>query len=231
MAPLEILYRGDVASVSVQYSYLPSWLSPLIEPDYGADTARAVFRVVYDYWRTLPKEQRPRLYLFGLSLGARNSDLSADFLDIIMDPYQGALWVGPTMGQRDLAQGDRIACSRKPGLATAFSQRVALPLYYATQRTQRGQHALGADANGLFAVPLRSDRFFRGRQLVASAFLDDATKSPGRGVGNPLDTGRHVRPADLRHDDRHNDPSRRRTCRSMHISYEMRLATVLGTGG
>jgi uncharacterized membrane protein len=33
--------------------------------------------------------------LFGLSLGARNSDLSADFFDIIADPYQGALWAGP----------------------------------------------------------------------------------------------------------------------------------------
>ena len=95
MAPLEILARGDVASVSVQYSYLPSWLSLLVEPDYGADTARAVFRAVYGYWRTLPKEGRPRLYLFGLSLGARNSDLSADFFDVIADPYQGALWVGP----------------------------------------------------------------------------------------------------------------------------------------
>jgi uncharacterized membrane protein len=95
MAPLEILQRGDVASVSVQYSYLPSWLSLLIEPDYGSDTARAVFHLMYDYWRTLPKERRPRLYLFGLSLGARNSDLSADFFDVIADPYQGALWVGP----------------------------------------------------------------------------------------------------------------------------------------
>ncbi len=95
MAPLEILFRGDVASVSVQYSYLPSWLSLLVEPDTGADTARAVFRAVYGYWRTLPKERRPRLYLFGLSLGARNSDLSADLFDVIADPYQGALWVGP----------------------------------------------------------------------------------------------------------------------------------------
>ena len=95
MAPLEILHRGDVASVSVQYSYLPSWLSLLVEPDYGSDTARAVFRAVYGYWRSLPKERRPRLYLFGLSLGARNSDLSADFFDIIADPFQGALWAGP----------------------------------------------------------------------------------------------------------------------------------------
>ena len=95
MAPLEILQRGDVASVSVQYSYLPSWLSLLIEPDYGVNTARAVFQAVYDYWRALPKERRPRLYLFGLSLGARNSDLSADLFDVVADPYQGALWVGP----------------------------------------------------------------------------------------------------------------------------------------
>lgn len=98
MAPLEILHRGDVASVSVQYSYLPSWLSLLVEPDYGSNTARAVFQVVYDYWRGMPKERRPRLYLFGLSLGARNSDLSADVFDVVADPYQGALWVGPPWG-------------------------------------------------------------------------------------------------------------------------------------
>ena len=42
-----------------------------------------------------PKSGGPRLYLFGLSLGARNSDLSADLFDVIADPYQGALWVGP----------------------------------------------------------------------------------------------------------------------------------------
>jgi uncharacterized membrane protein len=112
MAPLEILHRGDVASVSVQYSYLPSWLSLLIEPDYGSDTARAVFRVVYDYWRSLPKERRPRLYLFGLSLGARNSDLSADLFDVIADPYQGALWVGPPW---DSVTWRRVTAMRRAG--------------------------------------------------------------------------------------------------------------------
>ena len=112
MAPLEILYRGDVASVSVQYSYLPSWLSLLVEPDYGADTARAVFRAVYDYWRALPRERRPRLYLFGLSLGARNSDLSADLFDVIADPYQGALWVGPPW---DSATWSRVTAMRAAG--------------------------------------------------------------------------------------------------------------------
>ena len=112
MAPLEILHRDDVASVSVQYSYLPSWLSLLVEPDYGSDTARAVFRAVYGYWRSLPKERRPRLYLFGLSLGARNSDLSADFFDIIADPFQGALWAGPPW---DSATWRRVTELAPPG--------------------------------------------------------------------------------------------------------------------
>jgi uncharacterized membrane protein len=132
MVPLEILYRGDVASVSVQYSYLPSWLSLLVEPDYGADTARAVFRVMYDYWRTLPKERRPRLYLFGLSLGARNSDLSADFLDVIADPYQGALWVGPPW---DSATWRRVTAMRAAGSPVWLPRfRDDSLFHFATQR-------------------------------------------------------------------------------------------------
>ena len=132
MAPLEFLYRGDVASVSVQYSYLPSWLSLLVEPDYGADTARAVFRVVYGYWRTLPKERRPRLYLFGLSLGARNSDLSADFLDVIADPYQGALWVGPPW---DSETWRRVTAKRAAGSPVWLPRfRDESLFHFATQR-------------------------------------------------------------------------------------------------
>ncbi|MFN4140374.1 alpha/beta hydrolase [Aestuariivirga sp.] len=100
MMPLEILHRGDVATVSVQYSYLPSWLSLLVEPEYGHETARAVFRAVYGHWRALEPASRPRLYLFGLSLGSLNSDLSSDAFDIVGDPYHGAFWVGPPFASR-----------------------------------------------------------------------------------------------------------------------------------
>ncbi|MEX1257694.1 MAG: alpha/beta-hydrolase family protein [Gemmatimonadota bacterium] len=95
MDTVEFLHRGDVASVAVQYSYLPSWLSLMVEPDYGADTARAVFAAIYGYWTELPPDLRPKLYLHGLSLGALNSDRGADFYDVIADPYSGALWSGP----------------------------------------------------------------------------------------------------------------------------------------
>ena len=92
---LEYLYAGDVASVAVQYSYLTSWLSLVIEPEYGTDTARALFETVYEYWTALPRDSRPRLYLHGLSLGALGSQASIQLYDILADPFQGALWVGP----------------------------------------------------------------------------------------------------------------------------------------
>jgi len=95
---LEYLHRGDVATVSMQYSYLASHLALLIEPGYGAESARALFREVYGYWTQLPREERPRLYLHGVSLGAMNSDLSSDLWDIIADPFHGALWAGPPFG-------------------------------------------------------------------------------------------------------------------------------------
>ncbi len=111
-APLEYLLRGDVATVSVQYSYLPSWLSLLVEPENGVETARAVFRRVHAAWAEMPPERRPRLYLFGLSLGALNSDLSVDLYDILGAPHHGALWVGPPFRSRTWRG---IVAARNPG--------------------------------------------------------------------------------------------------------------------
>ncbi len=92
---VEYMLDGDVASVALQYSYLVSPLSLVIEPDYGTDAAQALFTAVYGYWRTLPRDSRPRLYLSGLSLGAHASQSSTQFFDIVSDPFSGALWVGP----------------------------------------------------------------------------------------------------------------------------------------
>ncbi|MDY0885722.1 alpha/beta hydrolase [Dongia soli] len=92
---VEYLQDGDVASVAIQYSYLPSWLTLLVDPGYGADTAQALFSEIYRYWTSLPRDHRPRLYLHGLSLGALNSAQSVQLFEIIGDPIDGALWSGP----------------------------------------------------------------------------------------------------------------------------------------
>ncbi|MBZ2189044.1 alpha/beta-hydrolase family protein [Alcanivorax sp. JB21] len=91
----EYLLRGDVASVTAQYSYLPSFLALLVESEYGKQSAQALFQAVYGHWRTLPRDERPDLYLYGLSLGALNSSRAFDAHDIIGDPFHGALWSGP----------------------------------------------------------------------------------------------------------------------------------------
>ena len=92
---VEHLHDGNVASVAMQYSYLSSPLSLLVQPGYGAESARALFSQVYDHWCSLPKDRRPKLYLHGLSLGAMNSEMSAELFEILGDPIHGALWSGP----------------------------------------------------------------------------------------------------------------------------------------
>ena len=99
---LEYLHGGDTAIVSTQYSYLPSWITMLVDPQRSIDSARALFDEVYAYWKTLPKDSRPRLYLHGLSLGALGSEESADLLTIFEDPIDGALWQRSAVSQPEL---------------------------------------------------------------------------------------------------------------------------------
>jgi uncharacterized membrane protein len=109
---VEYLHHGDVASVAMQYSYLNSPLSLLFQPEYGADAARALFAEIYGYWTTLPKEKRPNLYLHGLSLGAMNSEKSAELFETIGDPIAGALWSGPPFESRIWRS---VTANRNPG--------------------------------------------------------------------------------------------------------------------
>jgi uncharacterized membrane protein len=110
--PMEYLLAGDVATVAVQYSYLESWVSLLVEPEYSLRTARALFRAVYRHWTTLPPETRPALYLHGLSLGSLGSERSLRLHDVLADPVQGAVWVGPPFPSPDW----RLATDeREPG--------------------------------------------------------------------------------------------------------------------
>lgn len=92
---LEYLHGGDTAIVTMQYSYLPSWLTILVDPDRSRASAKILFNKIYSYWRTLPKEDRPAFYLHGLSLGALGSESCADLYTLFEDPIQGGLFSGP----------------------------------------------------------------------------------------------------------------------------------------
>ncbi len=143
---LESLHRGDVASIAVQYSYLPSWLALLVEADYGAATAQALFEAVYEHWRALPDDDRPELYLHGLSLGALNSDRSFEPFDIVGDPFQGALWAGPPFRtetwssvtqRRDAASPAWLPVFRDGAVVRFANQEVGLDVLDGTWRAPR----------------------------------------------------------------------------------------------
>jgi uncharacterized membrane protein len=92
---LEYLHSGDTAVVSMQYSYLPSWITVLVDPERSSDSATHLFDAIYGHWKTLPKDSRPNLYVHGLSLGALGSAASADLYTVFEDPIQGGVWSGP----------------------------------------------------------------------------------------------------------------------------------------
>jgi len=92
---LEYLYKGDVAVAGAQYSYLPSWISLLADQDEVKETSQVVFGTIHEYWSTLPEDQRPEIYLYGLSLGSYGVESILTSINIINEPIHGALMVGP----------------------------------------------------------------------------------------------------------------------------------------
>ena len=66
---LEYLTRGDCASVAMQYSVLPSYLS-LDRTSLGEAQIRSFLNALRWRLSTLPDDERPRLVMFGESLGS-----------------------------------------------------------------------------------------------------------------------------------------------------------------
>ncbi|WP_294222692.1 alpha/beta-hydrolase family protein [uncultured Shimia sp.] len=98
--PVEYMHGGDIATVSVQYSYLQSPLALILETRTGLDQATALLEVVHEYWSGLPKDSRPRLYAHGLSLGAWSSMYATNLFRLLDDPINGAFWAGPPFPSR-----------------------------------------------------------------------------------------------------------------------------------
>ncbi len=117
---LEYLHGGDTAIVATQYSYLPSWMTLLVDSERSIESARALFRTVYGFWKTLPHDRRPALYLHGLSLGALGSEVSADLFTILEDPIQGAVWSGPPFPSTHWAQLTRDRKQDAPAWLPTF---------------------------------------------------------------------------------------------------------------
>jgi uncharacterized membrane protein len=92
---LEYEFNGDSAMVAMQYSYLPSWMSFLVDQVKARDAGRALFDAVYGIWADLPPDARPALYVFGESLGTFGGEAAFSGLADIENRTDGVLWAGP----------------------------------------------------------------------------------------------------------------------------------------
>ncbi len=86
---------GDSAAVAMQYSYLPSWISYLVDQSKAREAGRALFDAVYEHWIGLPQDHRPRLYVAGESLGSFGGETAFSGEFDLRNRTAGTVFVGP----------------------------------------------------------------------------------------------------------------------------------------
>lgn len=92
---LEYLHGGDTAIVAMQYSYLPSPLSFLFDDREAERAGAELFNQVHARWLAQPADRRPRLLVFGESLGSNGGQAAFGDLAAIQRRADGALFAGP----------------------------------------------------------------------------------------------------------------------------------------
>ncbi|WP_329415310.1 alpha/beta hydrolase [Nocardia vinacea] len=109
---IEYMYGGDSATVASQYSYLPSGLSFLADRGKASDAGKQLFDAVYQHWSARPEGARPKLLVYGESLGSQGSEAAFDGLADLRSKVDGALWVGPPNSNR---LWEQFVSRRDPG--------------------------------------------------------------------------------------------------------------------
>ncbi|WP_411550517.1 alpha/beta hydrolase [Mycolicibacterium flavescens] len=93
---VETMYNGDTALVGSQYSFLPSWISFLGDQEKSMVAGRMMIEAIHQRWEQLPQDRRPKLVLYGESLGSMAGQGAFDWLpDISRMGFSSVLWVGP----------------------------------------------------------------------------------------------------------------------------------------
>lgn len=98
--PVEYMYGGDTAVAAMQYAHMHSWVSFVSDASRARDGARTLFDTVSSHWSKRPASHRPRLVIFGMSLGALGAADTFSSLAGLTVHTSGALFVGRRMAPR-----------------------------------------------------------------------------------------------------------------------------------
>lgn len=92
--PVEYLTRGNCATASMQYSFVPSSINFLTDLDVSEEAAVILFETVRRAVDEIPEDRRPALLVCGESLGAYASQHVFSGIVDVLSRTDGALWVG-----------------------------------------------------------------------------------------------------------------------------------------
>jgi uncharacterized membrane protein len=129
---LEYMYAGNTALVSMQYSYLPSWISFWGDRSDVVDGASALIGAVRERWAAMPTAHRPKLLMFGESLGTYGIETTFGSAQALAEGSDGALLLGPTFANpvhrqltKGRAEGSPVWDPVYPGLPVEFAENAA----------------------------------------------------------------------------------------------------------
>jgi uncharacterized membrane protein len=124
------MYAGDTALVSMQYSYLPSWISFAVDRSKVVDAAAALITAVQARRDAMPPTSRPKLLIFGESLGTYGTEKTFGTAERMVAGADGILLEGPTFANpihqqltADRAEGSTVWDPSYPGLPVEFCSR------------------------------------------------------------------------------------------------------------
>jgi len=123
---LEYMFNGDTAIVSMQYSFLPSWISFIVDKENARQAGQALFEAVDELVRAIPEAKRPKVVVFGESLGSFGGEAPFLSLNNLIARTDGALFSGPTFNNTIWTD---LTANRDPG------SPMWLPIY------ERGEYA------------------------------------------------------------------------------------------
>lgn len=110
-AGAEYVANGDIASVSMQYTVLPSAMSMVFNTADSINAGNLLLKAARSAVAELPPDRRPKIYVYGESLGAYGSMAPFDGVGVkgFAEVADGAVWAGPPPNSAYWAQTDREA--------------------------------------------------------------------------------------------------------------------------
>ena len=196
---LEYMYNGNTAIVSMQYSFLPSWLSFLVDKENARQAGQALFEAVDAMVKERPEGKRPKLVVFGESLGSFGGEAPFLALNNLVARTDGALFSGPTFNNTIWEDLTRNRDKGSPMWLPIYDKGENVRFAARADNLGRPRGPVGPTTCGVSAARVRPDRVVERRSPVLQTGLAARAPRLRRVAADGMDPDRDVPTGVRRH--------------------------------